>query len=154
LKPLPDDPHNGPAALFVSACCRRGALLAGMLALAGCGAGGFSLEKADVDRSLITSSVGAEQASGSGGIEADQDTIRNAVSSADIQELAGREIAWANVGTGARGVITRLTEAKQGSRLCRSFAGSRESYDGVAMFQGETCMVGQGLWRLEAFKTL
>lgn len=129
-------------------------MLAGVLALTGCGAGGFSLEKADVDRSLVTGSVTADQPSASAAIEADQDTIRNAVSSADVEELAGREIAWANVGTGARGVISRLAETKQGGRLCRSFAGSRESYDGVAMFEGETCMVGQGLWRLEAFKTL
>lgn len=129
-------------------------MLAGILALTGCGAGGFSLEKADVDRSLVTGSVTADQPSASAAIEADQDTIRNAVSSADVEELAGREIAWANVGTGARGVISRLAETKQGGRLCRSFAGSRESYDGVAMFEGETCMVGQGLWRLEAFKTL
>ncbi len=129
-------------------------MLAGVLALTGCGAGGFSLEKADVDRSLVTGSVTADQPSASAAIEADQDTIRNAVSSADVEELAGREIAWANVGTGARGVISRLAETKQGGRLCRSFAGSRENYDGVAMFEGETCMVGQGLWRLEAFKTL
>jgi surface antigen len=154
LKPFPDDPHNRPAALFVSACCRGIAVAAGVLALTGCGAGGFSLEKADVDRSVITNSVSADQASGSGGIEADQVTIRNAVSSADVEEVAGKEIAWANADTGARGTITRLTEARRDGRLCRSFTGSRESFDGVAMFEGEACLAGQGAWRLETFKAL
>lgn len=129
-------------------------MAAGILALAGCGAGGFSLEKAEVDRSLVTNSVAAEQASGSGGIEADQATIRNAVSSADVEQLAGKEIAWANADTGARGSITQLTETRQGGRLCRSFAGSREGFDGVAMFEGQACLVGEGDWRLETFKAL
>lgn len=129
-------------------------MAAGILALAGCGAGGFSLEKAEVDRSLVTSSVAAGQTSGSDGIEADQATIRNAVSSADVEQLAGKEIAWANADTGARGSITQLTEARRGGRLCRSFAGSRESFDGVAMFEGQACLVGQGAWRLETFKAL
>lgn len=129
-------------------------MAAGILALAGCGVGGFSLEKAEVDRSLVTNSVSADQTSGSGGIEADQATIRNAVSSADVEQLAGKEIVWANADTGARGTITQVTEAKQGGRLCRSFTGSREGFDGVAMFEGQTCLVGQGAWRLETFKAL
>lgn len=129
-------------------------MAAGILALAGCGVGGFSLEKAEVDRSLVTNSVSADQTSGSGGIEADQATIRNAVSSADVEQLAGKEIVWANADTGARGTITQVTEAKQGGRLCRSFTGSREGFDGVAIFEGQTCLVGQGAWRLETFKAL
>ena len=153
LKPLLDDPHNGPAAFFVSAC-PKAVLFAGVLALAGCGAGGFSLEKAEVDRSLVTSSVAPEEASAPEGIEADRATIRNAVSSADVAQLAGGEIGWANADTGARGVITRLTEARQGGRLCRSFAGSRESFDGVAMFEGQACLAGRDAWRLESFRTL
>ena len=129
-------------------------MVAGILVLAGCGVGGFSLEKAEVDHTLVTSSVTPDPATGSAGIEADQATIRNAVSSADVEQLAGKEIAWANADTGARGAITRLAEVKQDGRLCRSFAVSRESFDGVAMFEGEACLVGQGVWRLEAFKAL
>lgn len=124
------------------------------LALAGCGAGGFSLDNADVDPSLVTSSVPAASAAGDGGIEADQATIRNAVSSADVEEAAGRAIAWANADTGARGTITSLVQARRSGRLCRRFAGSREGFDGVAMFEGETCMVAPGAWRMESFRAL
>lgn len=129
-------------------------LTAGALALAGCGAGGFSLDKADVDPSLVTSSVPAASAAGSGGIEADRATIRDAVSSADVEEVAGKPIAWANAATGARGTVTALAEDKRGGRLCRRFSGSRESFDGVAMFQGEACMIAAGIWRLETFEAL
>lgn len=129
-------------------------MLAGAFAVAGCGVGGFSLEKAEVDRSLVTSSVADGQASGAVEMDDDQATIRNAVSSADIEGIADQPIAWANPDTGSRGTITQVTEAKHGGRLCRRFAGSRERFDGVAMFRGETCTAGQGVWRIEAFETL
>jgi len=152
LKRLLGDQHNGPVPTFVSACPKL-VLLAGGLVLAGCGMGGFSLEKVDVDRSLVTSSVQADTV-GAAGFDVDQITIRNAVSSADVEETAGKAIAWANPDTGSRGTITEVSEAKGKGRLCRRFTGSRESFDGVAMFRGETCMVGQGLWRIESFKAL
>jgi hypothetical protein len=125
-----------------------------LLALCGCGAGGFSLEQADIDRSVVTSSVSAPSSGSESDITADQTTIRNAVSSADIEEQAGRPLAWANPETGARGTITEMAETKQKGRLCRSFGGSRESFDGVSLFTGQACMAGPDLWRIEAFKVL
>jgi hypothetical protein len=145
--------RNRPRSVFASACARA-FILASALALGGCGVGGFSLEKADVDRSLVTSSVsGAAPVAGADGI-ADQATIRNAVSSADIEEQAGRPLAWANPETGARGTITELTQSRENGRLCRFFGGSRENFDGVSLFQGQTCMIGPDLWRIEDFKVL
>jgi hypothetical protein len=129
-------------------------MLAITLALAGCGAGGFSLEQAEVDRSLVTSSVTPGSSTSDSDINADQATIRNAVSSADIEQQAGRPLAWANPETGARGTITQMAETKGKGRLCRSFGGSRENFDGVSMFTGEACMAGPDLWRIEAFRVL
>lgn len=122
-----------------------------LLALGGCGVGGFSLEKADVDRSLVTQSVPAASDSGDAGLVADQATIRDAVSSADVEALAGRELSWANSVTGSRGTITRLSEDKADGRLCRRFSATRESLDGVTLFNGVACMVGYGAWRIEGF---
>lgn len=145
--------RNRPRCVFASACAKA-SLLAAALALGGCGAGGFSLEKADVDRSVATSSVSGSAPVADADGTADQATIRNAVSAADIEEQAGRPLAWANPETGARGTITGLVQSKDGGRLCRSFGGSRESFDGVSMFQGRTCMVGTDQWRIEDFKLL
>lgn len=144
---------NGPAALFGSAW-HAAALMACTAVMAGCGAGGFTLQKAEVDRSIVTNSISSPSPTEAGEVDADQVTIRNAVSSVDVDEVAGKPIAWANPDTGSRGTIMSLTEDRQAGRLCRRFSGSRESFDGVAMFSGKTCMVGQGVWRVEAFRIL
>lgn len=119
-----------------------------------CGAGGFSLEKAEVDRSVLTSKVPDDASSA--GIDAnrmsDQMTIRNAVSSADLQELKGQAIPWANAETGARGSITALAESMERGVLCRKFYVSRESFDGVTLFNGEICAAGAGTWQMLAFE--
>ncbi len=125
---------------------------AALLVLTGCGAGGFSLEKLDVDRSIVTSNVPAGAAAADAGLAADQMTIRNAVSSADIEEAAGRPLAWANVDTGSRGSITALAESRAGKELCRDFAATRESFDGVSLYRGRICMVGAGAWRIDDFR--
>jgi hypothetical protein len=145
--------RNRPRCVFASACAKAG-LLGTALALCGCGAGGFSLEQADIDRSVVTSSVSPTPSSTASDITADQTTIRNAVSSVDIAEQAGKPLAWANPETGARGTITDLAQSRENGRLCRAFGGSRESFDGVLLFKGEACMDGPDQWRIEALKVL
>lgn len=124
------------------------------LPLAGCGAGGFSLEQAEVDRTILTSSTPASASPIDQDRASDQTTIRNAVSSADIQELGGQAVPWANSDTGSRGSITELAESRDNGQLCRRFTASRESFDGVALFKGEVCLAGAGAWRMQDFKAL
>lgn len=128
------------------------AAMAGVLALAGCGVGGFSLEKAAIDRSIVTSNVPTDSVAADYGLVADQVTIRNAVSSADLEEMAGRQLSWANADTGSRGSITGLAESRTKGELCRDFAATRESFDGIALYEGRICMVGAGAWRIDAFR--
>lgn len=156
MSPVAQAFDGWPRRGFRSACLQL-AVLGAVFALAGCGAGGFSLDQADLDRSIVTSSVSpaSPKAPAPGmDIAADRNTIRNAVSSADIDQLAGKPLAWANPETGARGAITQLAQSRRAGRICRSFGGSRESFDGVSMFKGQTCMAGPDLWRIEAFKVL
>jgi hypothetical protein len=124
------------------------------LPLAACGAGGFSLEKAEVDRSIVTSSAPSSPAAPVADNDSDQTTIGNAVSSADIKELGGQAVPWANAGTGSRGAITELVELKDGGLTCRRFSATRESFDGVALYKGELCLAGAGGWRMQEFKPL
>jgi hypothetical protein len=128
------------------------AAVAGLLMLAGCGVGGFSLEKAAVDHSIVTSNVPATSVAADYGLVADQVTIRNAVSSADLEQMAGQPLAWANADTGSRGQITGLAESKAKGELCRDFAATRESFDGIALYKGRICMVGAGTWRIDDFR--
>lgn len=128
-----------------------------LLALAGCGAGGFSLEKAEVDRSIVTGSISktATPDTADAGMASDRETIRNAASSADVQGLAGQPVPWANSATGSRGAITQMAEIGDAATgRCRRFDVSRESYDGVTMYKGSVCMTGAGTWQMQDFKAL
>ncbi|RWA61118.1 RT0821/Lpp0805 family surface protein [Mesorhizobium sp.] len=139
----------------IASASAKAALLTLAFPLAGCGAGGFSLEKAEIDRSIITSSAPYSPVQpASSDKDSDQTTIGNAVSSADIQELGGQAVPWANAGTGSRGAITELVELKDGGLSCRRFTATRESFDGVALYRGELCMAGAGGWRMQEFKAL
>lgn len=133
---------------------KAAALALVVLPLAACGAGGFSLEQAEVDRTILTSSTTASASPFDQDRASDEATIRNAVSSADIQELGGKAVPWANSDTGSRGSITELAESEDNGQLCRRFTASRESFDGVALFKGEVCLAGAGAWRMQDFKAL
>ncbi|RJT40026.1 hypothetical protein D3227_11625 [Mesorhizobium waimense] len=138
----------------IASASAKAALVLVALPLAACGAGGFSLEKAEVDRSILTSSTPASATPTDQDRDSDQTTIGNAVSSADIEGLGGQAVPWANAGTGSRGSITELVELKDAGQTCRRFTASRESFDGVSMFKGELCMSGAGGWHMQDFKAL
>lgn len=138
---------------------RRGTRLAVVIAasvtLCACASGGFSLSKAEVDPTILTGATG----SGATGPEAlddasDRNTIRNAVSSADVEELGGAPLPWANADTGSRGAISALVEEKDGGTLCRRFTTSRERFDGVSLYKGKVCMVAPGAWQVQALDGL
>ena len=130
-------------------------VLAALLPLCAC-ASGFDLSKAEVDKTLYTSAVQADP--GGGGMDStelsDVATIRNAISSADVEEVGAQPLAWANSDTGSRGSITDVVEYKDKGALCRRFQASRERFDGVAMFSGDACLVTAGAWRMRAFNAL
>jgi 17 kDa outer membrane surface antigen len=120
--------------------------------MGGCAAGGFGLDDAGIDKTIVTGDIG-----GAGNVAADMEqisdemTVRNAVSSADIEVLKGAPIPWANADTGARGAISSLVEERVADKLCRRFVTSRERFDGVALFKGEACMVAPGAWKMKDF---
>ncbi len=131
------------------------AMLVAVAALSACGAGGFKLSKVDADRSIVTSSVPASEGGQPDRTRvSDETTIRNAVSSASVQEVAARPLAWTNAETESRGAITALRETRENGRICRSFMASRESYDGVQLYSGEACAAGDGLWLMRSFRAL
>ena len=114
------------------------ALLLASAALAGCGS--FKLSKVDTDTLAGPNAT------------SDETTIRNAVSSANLDELGAAPLAWANVGTDSRGSVFDIAELRDKSALCRTFKGSRESFDGVRLFNGEACMDSGGGWWMRKFE--
>ncbi len=131
----------------------RGVLLLVVLPLAGCGARGFSIEDAVPDRSIVTGSISrdARPTTGDTAATSDEMTIRNAVSSAIVDEVSAEGIGWANAETGSRGAINAITENRDSGYLCRRFTASRESFDGVRLYRGETCLGAARLWVVKSF---
>lgn len=130
-------------------------MIALLLGLGGCVVAGPGLGDM-VDESLITGSIApAVKPAPAGVLEgpdqvSDRRTVRNAVSAADIEGAGGR-YAWANPQTGASGVITALQEVRAGRQICRKFQTSRQRFDGIALYNGEACTVGEGEWALVRF---
>ena len=132
--------------------------IAAMLALSGCGTGG-GLEMLGVgtDNSIKTGSIveSGKKKSGTDGVfQSDELTIKNAVSSANLVQLGDQPLSWANADTGSQGAITQLEEfVKQGIR-CRRFIASRESFEGISLYKGETCLRDNGIWIMRDFAPL
>lgn len=122
-----------------------------VLSLSGCMAGGMDfLSETKVDRSVATGTVPQEAPSTD--TLSDELTVRNAVTSADIQGLEGQPLPWANASTGSAGVIETIVENNEGGQVCRQFRTTRHSYVGIAKFLGKTCLVGSGNWQLLSFQ--
>ena len=131
---------------------KRAAAFCCLIPLCAC-ASGLDMSKVAVDDTLKTSATGARTVPDQTSV-ADSVTMRNAVSAADMEALGGAPLAWANPGTGSRGTITGVSETKAAGMLCRAFTATRESYDGVALYRGETCLGDQGAWHMRNFGPL
>lgn len=136
-----------------SAVALRDAAFALVLLLAsGCAMGGFSIDKAVPDSSTITGSIKpAEPAETDTGKLSDRSTIKSVVSALNFTQWGKKPVPWANPDTGSQGTITTIAESNAGNRLCRQFETSREAFDGVSIYRGETCMERGGQWTLTSF---
>jgi surface antigen len=131
-----------------------GAILAAVALASGCAARGITLDKIAQDRSIITGSTG-EQSRPDPTQDSDEATIRNAVTSVDLEGLGvGESIGWNNTRTGSRGRVVEISEFREAGRPCRRFRTTRESYDGVALFAGEACLLSGSEWTMLSFRPL
>lgn len=131
-----------PATLLILACS---------IAVSGCG-----MTMKSVDSDAVTNAI-SPQTAATGDTErvSDEVTVRNAISAVDPQTAGGETIAWANADTGSRGAISALVESREANDvLCRQFTTTRESFDGVALYQGKACKVGPNSWQMMAFSAL
>lgn len=131
---------------------RRGrfvALLALCLPLCGCVGSAFDFAgSSGVDKSISTATISQTKSMDG---RSDEATVRNAVSSADLNKLGADPLPWANTATGSAGVVSAIREERQDGVICRQFATTRHAYDGIANFSGRTCLIGEGQWQLLSF---
>ncbi|MAZ16097.1 MAG: hypothetical protein CL535_07165 [Ahrensia sp.] len=131
------------------------AMIAAVATLAGCSMTGRGLDETAVGAIAIVDADAplagdpfrpAENAEGAARDRLlDEDTIRNAVTSANLKEQ-GDTVQWANQSTGSKGTITGLEQRKVSGQVCRSFNATRESYDGVTLYRGDLCLDRRTGW--------
>jgi surface antigen len=130
------------------------ALALAMAAGAGCAARGITLDSIAADRSIVTGSNGSAQRPDPATVS-DEATIRNLVSAADLESLAvGESVGWNNSRTGSRGRVLEIDEYREAGRPCRRFRTTRESYDGIALYGGEACLLSGNEWTMLSFQRL
>ncbi|MEM8541500.1 MAG: RT0821/Lpp0805 family surface protein [Pseudomonadota bacterium] len=77
----------------------------------------------------------------------DEDTIRLAVTAADLSKVTAQGLDWANQATGSSGVITNIQQRAEAGQTCRSFEATRNAYDGIVLYIGDICLdKGSGWW--------
>lgn len=116
----------------------------------GCTLKTTSLSQQPVDITLTTSSVRAAEPQDAD-LASDRLTIQNAVSSANIDNLAGADLSWKNTRTGSAGVVTSITETVTEQVTCRRFQTTRTSYSGIGIHEGEVCTGTDGMWWTRRF---
>lgn len=135
-------------------------MLGSVMALAGCAIGSDSVQ-AELPTSAISiadstptiapdpfaSQVSSNQNPSTNDRLLDEDTIRLAVTAADLSNLPAKSLSWANQATGSSGVITNIQQRSEAGQTCRSFKATRSAYDGIVIYQGDICLdPGSGWW--------
>ena len=118
--------------------------------LGGCVVAGPSVEDTLLVDPTTTGSVKAPEKIADTDADSDRRIVRNAVSAADMETGKGR-FSWSNPETGSSGVITAMSQQRDGESICRSFETSRQRFDGIALYQGRACTIGAGEWALIEF---
>jgi hypothetical protein len=121
------------------------AVAAGASLLSGCG-GGFDLGRLDTDRSIVTSSVGIQTVQQPDSRVSDEAAIGAAVSAWPPDAAPPDTVPWVNANTGSSGAIARVSDAREGTRRCRTFTASRDSFVGSTRYVGKACIGEGGSW--------
>jgi len=133
------------------------AYLAAGIALGGCAVGGNA-----IDDAVTTNAISMAQPSPSIAVDPfaqgrsgdagqtdrliDEDTIRLAVTTADLKKLEGGVLPWASAATGSSGTVTDIRQSEIAGQTCRRFAATRNAYDGVSLYEGEVCLDPRSGW--------
>ncbi len=136
------------------------ALVGGLVLLSGCAMGSTSTEAdlptgaisiADSTPTIASNPFTPQQAPsqnpGTTDRLLDEDTIRLAVTTADLSKLSGNALSWVNQATGSSGTISEVQQRVEAGQTCRSFKATRSAYDGVMLYEGDVCLdAGSGWW--------
>jgi len=83
----------------------------------------------------------------------DGQVIRDHVIQAALSDVSAYNgTVWENEATGSRGTISSIQSTREGERQCRAFTTTRESFDGILVYEGKACDTPNGGWVLSHFE--
>ena len=136
---------------------RIAGFVASGIALGGCAVGGNAIDQAMTTNAIsmaepapsIAVDPFAPDRSGDPGQTdrlIDEDTIRLAVTTADLARVQGNALPWASAATGSSGTVSDITEISVAGQSIPSLSASRNAYDGVSLYRGGVCRDARSGW--------
>ena len=123
-----------------------------MLVLGACAARGPDWNGVAVDP-MTTSAVPVQASAQSDIYElSDSKVIREALAALPEGQSISEAIGWSNARTGSLGDIQSVEERNDEGVLCRTFTTSRETFEGVSLYYGESCRSPSGAWWMRRFE--
>lgn len=147
--------YGSVEAVKAPACSLGLVLLAA--ALAGCATGSNAIDDAvptgaismaDPSPSIAPDPFGPTRTGEGGETDRliDEDTIRLAVTTADLDKLVGGALPWASAATGSSGSVSSIEQDQIAGQTCRRFTATRNAYDGATLYRGEVCLDPRSGW--------
>jgi hypothetical protein len=143
LKRSPMNTHYGPrsALTYLS----RSVVVAGLVTcLYGCGSGMQGVLGSGIDSVLTTSSTPAPQVTDPNGPAILMALTQNPTPG----------VEWENAEDGARGKISSVDRKDKNGVSCLAFRSTRESFDGIHLYEGEACQTPRGIMALRSLTRL
>jgi len=112
-------------------------------ALAGCAIREGDSALAGLDSTMTASISGDSAGSIAAAIAPDSSSVL-----ARLENMRGSSGDWSNMATGTSGTISAVEQTAQRGKICRSFQTTRQSYDGIGLYQGKACKYKTDPWRL------
>lgn len=140
---------------MIVAVAKMGMLAGLALLLAACVGPGRGLETTarSIDRELTTGTIAPQKPAFPQNMAEDIPFMLSALTNVAEGGSSAQSLKWENVETGARGVLTASIATSE-TPSCRAVSTTRESFEGISLYQGEACRLPSGSWFLKHLEKL
>ncbi|UXN06616.1 RT0821/Lpp0805 family surface protein [Bartonella sp. HY761] len=103
------------------------------------------------DNSIITGSIGGNSVNlPKVDLGGDEKVMREQIAAQPDSSI----VNWKNDATGSRGTMSILNSFVENGSQCRSFKTTRESFNGIMIYQGKACQQNDTSWNVSQIKAL
>ncbi|KFB10774.1 hypothetical protein EL18_01814 [Nitratireductor basaltis] len=140
---------------MIGALAKMGMLTMLAFTLAACVGAGRGLETTarSIDRELTTATIAPQKPTLPEIMLEDIPFMLSALTNVPEEADSTQSLRWENVETGARGVLTASATTAD-TPSCRAVTTTRESFEGINLYQGEACRLPSGSWFMKHLEKL